>query len=58
MLGFSVSVRKASLLLRIRNLISLAIVMGSIGTAIGYAVATRGVTDPGDDPGDDVGQAG
>ncbi len=44
-MGFNVQMRKLRILSRIRDLVTLALIMGSIGTAIGYAVARRGSAD-------------
>lgn len=43
-IGFTISMRKLRFLARIRDLVTLALIMSSIGTAIGYALARRGAT--------------
>ena len=53
-LGWNFRVRRMAWVLRIKQYATVAAVMASIGTAIGYAVATRGVTDEDHDP-DQVG---
>lgn len=44
-IGWNVRMRRMRWGLRIRQYVTLATVMASVGTAIGYAVATRNVTD-------------
>lgn len=41
-IGFTISMRKLRFLARIRDLVTLALIMSSVGTAIGYALARRG----------------
>ena len=47
-MGFNLRVRKLALLARLRELFTIAFLMASVGTAIGYAVFRRGAVD--DDP--------
>ncbi len=44
-LGFRWQIRRLRLLERLRDLITLALVMGSVGAAIGYALVRRGATE-------------
>ena len=53
--GWSVRVRRTAIVKRIQHLTTVAVYLGSIGTAIGYAVATRRRVDP--DADDDPGEA-
>ena len=55
-IGWSVSVRRTAIVHRIQHYTTVAVFLGAIGTAIGYAVATRGHVDP--DADDDPGEAG
>jgi len=48
--GWNFRVRRMAWALRIKQYATLAAVVGSIGTAIGYAIATRGVVDEDADP--------
>jgi len=43
-MDWKVRMRRMALALRIKHLLTLGAVMASVGTAIGYAVATRNVT--------------
>jgi hypothetical protein len=43
-IGFSISMRRLRILARIRDLVTLALIMSSVGTAVGYALARRGAT--------------
>jgi len=49
-MGWNVRMRRMALALRIKQYLTLGVVMASVGTAIGYAVATRRVTDEHPDP--------
>lgn len=44
-LGFRFRMRRHGLAMRLRHLFTLAIVMGGVGTALGYTVVRRGRVD-------------
>ena len=48
--GWKLHIRRSGWMLRIRHQLTLAALTASIGTAVGYAVATRGVVDEDADP--------
>jgi len=44
-MGWNVRMRRLSWAMRLRRYVTLATVMASVGTAVGYVLATRNVTD-------------
>jgi hypothetical protein len=55
-LGWEIRLRKAGIVNRLQHLLTIAVYLGGIGTAIGYAIASRGFPD--DDGASDAGETG